>query len=1238
MGINAIYHLSFLRCSFVAMWFRMFLVVMVCWHSPMSHRMCTSRNPFCVLIELRDAILFVPFQLHVEHHPQAKLGVNDTLPFGCYDNIQCFPLGDVPQYHYYGKCGSSLSKMTFAQIVALGHQVMSIFLFWVHCCGANSCCHSAASDESLQWARAAEFIQFVGNSVSSYASAVKVMSPVPWDKIQRLGEATNPGPVPSYVSDCISFPDDLSFHLYFHCYLQVSCCYAFSPNELLERGIRYRQSPDPVSSKYNDFDSSKWAKAVEFNLFVGNKDLNHATAVTNVPPVPWDKIHRLGEATNPGPVEDYICDDICFPESVFQMGIINPTGLHSNADAVASLGKGVWAIAETHSTYKSQLGLRREFRSLGFNCEFCDPVPPVSHSRNDTFRGIASGVACVSSYPMRGLHTDHPSFISDSCRFLVSHISLGPHCVLLVITIYAPPPNNKTIHDPNALTTEIIDYACSIIDDWHGPAILAGDFNQNVEFYTSIQKLIQKGWHNAQDLSVQKHGHPKKPTCITSQGTSCNSQIFCSPVIAQSMVYCNSLDDHLFPGHPTLAMFCDLPQFARPKIHWCIPDPFQCETFDSEAMNQLEASCVDYKNQFQKAIENQDVHEASRLWISKAEKVLAHGARNENGQPINFSHKNFGRTKGPELKHKPCATPINRIARPGETKSINSQAPTWLRQHLRQSRRLYTLSHLLLARDKNPTEANTKACDELWVAITKASGFRAGFPHWAVNNLQWTYPYKTPDAAAGQFFAKSFREYFTQIDQSFKKTKQSQKDEVLKNDWAKGGGLTFASIREAPPRSLCYVAKSLKFRIKRVPWKKQGKTTILCHDTEGMIVNHPIVFQGQTAVVVDITPGSVTVNKPLFLRNGVDYVMTQKLHIYDSQKATQEVVTTWNSFMQRDRDQLTEGWTQAEELASQIPQQDEIEIPQFDYDLWIKVQSTTPLKSARGSCGFTVKEMRCLPRWCIEALFEIFKCIELTGVWPKAWLYAFTVMLPKTSTPESPLDLRPITILSRIYRQWSRYKAVALLVGMSHRIPNLIAGGTKNMSSLLLSAYFQETLESEPSDTRCNGITIDIIKCYNIIPRYPLSLFMRKLGWPASLVTTYISALMNMERSFQVLDTVSSWQRSYTGVPEGCALAVAAMLTLSASLYYYLKNYVPQCELITFADNWALKFMTVAENTIGIQTLEHFCSSLRLQISVPKSWMWALNKSTIDQIIIVTNLCRVFKYQLFLTQRTWALM
>ena len=82
------------------------------------------------------------------------------------------------------------------------------------------------------------------------------------------------------------------------------------------------------------------------------------------------------------------------------------------------------------------------------------------------------------------------------------------------------------------------------------------------------------------------------------------------------------------------------------------------------------------------------------------------------------------------------------------------------------------------------------------------------------------------------------------------------------------------------------------------------------------------------------------------------------------------------------------------------------------------------------------------------------------------------------------------------------------------------------------------------------------------------------------------------------------------GVPAGCALAVAAMLALSAALYHHLKHRPPDTTPFTFADNWALKFLPAAHAPLGIIALEEFWFSLPLRISVSKSWLWTLNEKT----------------------------
>lgn len=929
-------------------------------------------------------------------------------------------------------------------------------------------------------------------------------------------------------------------------------------------------------------------------------------------PDPWDKRCRLGEAKNPGP--NHYPTDFFIPKDAFRIGIINPSGMYQKSELITSFGAGVWAIAETKATSKLQHVLRKEFKRLEFNAGFSTPVPQCSHTRHDAFRGISSGVACITSFPIRSVNDNHPEHIIQSHRFLTTHVSIGPHVTLLVVTIYAPPPNNQTMDDPVALTGDLVNHAVQTISEWKGPAVLVGDFNQDVTGFQSIQRLLQRGWKDAQELSVQVHGHPKSPTCITSMGTSCHSKIFCSPELASCLYHCNTCEDHLFANHPTLVMSCNMRHFAQPIVEWHLPKPFKCNNFDQDEMQRIEPDVnSSYQCDFKTALENHDVEKAASTWIKQTEQILAAGARDLNGCPIQFTSNHFGRCKGPTLKHRPKTQPVVHCARVNDFTPRTIQGPVWFRQHLRQSRRLQTLVHLIKARDRCPSPDNTSTCDRLWNSIVTAPGFPRGFPKWMVNKLGVVFPLAIPDVTTCTHLSNCFLKYFKNCDLKFQQELRAQRQQFFDEDWNKGGSLTFAGIREetfAPP---CYVAKTLTHVVTRVRWSKQGLLKIFCRDTEAIVVNHPVTFQGQTVNVISKLPNAFIVDKPLFLRNQ-NFQATQHVYIFDKFEAGKEVIDTWNGFLQRDKDNICDTWSNAETLAAGIPQQSEISIPDFNIELWHRVQSSTPTRSARGACGFSVQEMRALPKWCLLHLFHLFHLIESRAVWPKYWLYAFTVMLPKTSTPGSPLDLRPITILSRVYRMWSRYKSVALLVGLSNNIPNVIAGGTRGMSALTLSAHFQELLEGELQDTETNGITIDIVKCYNLIPRYPLALFMAKLGWPLYLIRTYMSALMGLRRSFLVLNSVSDWQQSYTGVPEGCALAVAAMLTLSSALYYHLKVKSPETSLFTFADNWALKFLQAAHAPMGIIALEEFCQSLKLRISVPKSWLWTLNEHTAHKV------------------------
>ena len=234
--------------------------------------------------------------------------------------------------------------------------------------------------------------------------------------------------------------------------------------------------------------------------------------------LPWDKVQRLGEAKNPGPELNHNRD------KQIRFSLVNPTGLFKKDDLIAALGPGTYSIAETHATVKAQRNMQKAFRARLINPIFGPPVPP--HLGNDTCKGIASGVACLSTFPCRLIPLDGFDEILNTCRILATHVNLGPNLTCLVVTIYAPPRTSSTFEDPKGFTIQLLECAASIVQNWKGPAIIAGDFNQDILQYDVVRKLFSSGWDDGQTLHNRRYGTPIQPTCVLSQ-ESLIFQTFC---------------------------------------------------------------------------------------------------------------------------------------------------------------------------------------------------------------------------------------------------------------------------------------------------------------------------------------------------------------------------------------------------------------------------------------------------------------------------------------------------------------------------------------------------------------------------------------------------------------------------------------------------------------------------------------------------------------------------------------
>ena len=177
-----------------------------------------------------------------------------------------------------------------------------------------------------------------------------------------------------------------------------------------------------------------------------------------------------------------------------------------------------------------------------------------------------------------------------------------------------------------------------------------------------------------------------------------------------------------------------------------------------------------------------------------------------------------------------------------------------------------------------------------------------------------------------------------------------------------------------------------------------------------------------------------------------------------------------------------------------------------------------------------------MPDSVLMWLLEILDAIEHGGFkWPKCLMTARVVMLGKTCCrPTSPLQTRPITITSRIYRNWARYRSLEIIDHVKAFLAPQVAGAISGVSADLMAASV--LLEVETATIKNHprmGLTIDLVKCFNAIPRRPVLAAMAKMGVPWQILRTLDSMFSQLQRVLEFPGEIGDAWSSTTGVPEG---------------------------------------------------------------------------------------------------------
>ena len=873
---------------------------------------------------------------------------------------------------------------------------------------------------------------------------------------------------------------------------------------------------------------------------------------------------------------------------------------------VCALGQGVYGVCETSTTPLALKSIRPKLRASGFHSVWSDCVDP-QRPKNSLLRGKAAGTAIISSYPLRPFWDPPSKPVVDSRRFCDAIIQLSANTCIYFATMYGF-VNNRCHIDPLGSTNRLFNEIAERSLNFQGPAAIVGDFNWDLHELTAWKTLCDAGWVDTAVLDGHIHQRSPQPTY---KDRSRKMFILVNGHLAKSLMSCRNCDDFLFGGHPLLNSIFNTRVLVEPVLKWVLPVATDDLVFDANlAEDQAHVAVQKHGHQLQFALSGGDHNEAANVFAKMVEHTWIHSAVDVEGNHADIKPKHLGRDRISPLQLRHISVPVVRKARDGDFDPQQGQLNISLRRRTRQLRRLQSLNHQLKSLEKYHSSQAQRKCIQLWQSILSSPGFPKGFSTWVGKQFGWFVPLSLPNSVYTVALTECYEKFHQEELHWYFLEKRRNRKLSVALDCAKGGPHAFRDIRDDSPAPLSYVVESNEFRVKKMRWSKSGCDKIIIPDTSKLKCGFPLRFQGQTVNVTQIRGDKVVVDKPLRLRSD-NYLATQTVATADPKCMHQTVLDTWNVHWKRDEPSSTGSqWDNLDRFVEALPQRPPLPKKPFCWDKWLDHCKGLNKRAARGGCGYSVREMIRFPKPIVEQLFKIFDACEEGNRWPDNWILARVTMLSKSDTPISPFDSRPITVFSVLYRQWSRYRSREILEYYSTFMPATVALATNKVPADISAAVTALKIEVAVNthEVLC-GLGIDLIRCFNTLPRGPICAAMERLGVPKPYIHAWYSMLMYMTRTLLISTTQGAPSSSTTGAPEGCGMSVVAMATISWWIIKILEHYHPDTDPSCYADNWQVLCNDPDTLRKAFVTMKDFVDETKMAIAPKKSYLWATTSS-----------------------------
>ena len=881
---------------------------------------------------------------------------------------------------------------------------------------------------------------------------------------------------------------------------------------------------------------------------------------------------RIGEARVPGP-------DL---ESSWALGICNPSGLYGKQAILTQIRADVLAVSETHLSKTGERQFAGSLRALRSPFRHLLTGAPMAPRCVDSEAGQYAGVAFTSAVPCRVPAVPWPPDLYETGRLQFGSFHTCASWVTGAV-VYGY-PEGKVHPNAKARTAAILDFAFDQLQHRPGPRFLCGDWNYTFDCLDLVPRLREAGWIEVQDLSAVRSGSSIAMTC---KGVSRKDFMFLSPELALSFVGL-SVCQTTFADHAVLVA-----EFAGGTKHlerflWPCPRPVQW------------GRVPDLPSAVSFAAPHDPTAQYASLWKSK--EALAEAALVDDWVPNMKGRGQQTRPKKQVFTQPPLKSGRLHEVQPGFFGYSAIHA-----KQFRQVRRLQNFCRW--AENKLAVgTANVEHGIALWTSILRAPGFSPSFQEWwpqrryvcPLDPVQ--VPQFCPSAVVAKQIFEAVLAEVRLLEQRLARAKAAHRRYQHDNDRL----LVFRDVARpfaAPVESLLHDVQAV---VREVD-----------HNECAVVLDAPHPVDAQWPVWVSGCPYDVihADHDKIWLTDveGIEpeAKVAQRQELGDLQEVFNAFHCQWKERWCR-HDQLPfSHWDAvigfARQVIRPIPAPHLVVTP----ELIMAETSKKKKRTASGLDGVSRDDLVQADANVLQSLANMYQRAETDGCWPTQVLAGKVQSLAKTADASTVAQFRPITVLGLPYRIWSSLQSRHLLHWADTWSDNGVYGNRRGRQASDLWHFLLQQIEhAHATEQPLCGISADLEKCFNCIPRFPALCIAILAGVPDAVTTAWAGALAQMCRHFKVRDSYSQGFLTSTGLAEGCGLSVFGMLLIDHLFACWMRVQAPAISTLSYVDDWQCFTWNPDLALKQLDLVVTFAGMLDLTVDKKKTFGWATCATT----------------------------